>query len=105
MHFALPYGQKPMGAREWNVEVYMKMATTGSCLNTWPPVVGTVWEGLQGAALEAVGVKDFTKFFLCLLLADQDVSDQFSVIMDPNLLERQAQLNAFMPWCFVTIEE
>lgn len=44
-------------------------------------------------------------FFLCLLLADQDVSDQFSAIMDSNLLERQAQLNAFMPWCFVTIEE
>lgn len=46
-----------MGAREWNVKGYMRMATTGSCLNTWPPVVGTVWEGLQGAALEAVGVK------------------------------------------------
>lgn len=88
--FCTTIWSKAYGGQGWNVEVYMRMATTGSCLNTWPPVVATVWEGLQGAALEAVGVKfqDFTGFFLCLLLADQDVSYQFSAIMDSNLLKR-----------------
>lgn len=50
------------------------------CLKTWSSINGTVWKKLGDVALLEVcqGALRFSVFFLCLLLADQDMSSQLS---------------------------
>jgi hypothetical protein len=55
MLFAISCGHKPLVAMNWNVVVQMRNVPHRLiCLNTWSPAGGTLWEGLEGVALEEV---------------------------------------------------
>lgn len=60
---------KSIGDREWNVEVYMRMATIYSCLNTCPSGGGTVGISMKLGASFGVFQGSFSaSYFLSAVL-------------------------------------